>query len=164
MPEQPSSLKARALRYLALREHSRAELERKLAPQVAGDTARQTELARALDELTAKGFISEIRVVESTLHARAGKLGSARVLHELRRKGIGDAALTDAAEALRDTEFDRARAVWEKKFGADPAPATLGNHAEAVKARARQLRFLAARGFSGDIARRVVRGDEDEGC
>jgi regulatory protein len=153
------SLKACALRYLALREHTRAELERKLAPHVADDPARQTELARALDELTAKGFISEARVVESTLYVRAGKLGAARVLNELRRKGVGHAALADAAEILRDTELERARAVWHKKFGGASGMAASSDHTAA--ARAKQLRFLAARGFSGDIARQVVQGGKN---
>jgi len=155
------SLQARALRYLALREHTRVELERKLAPYAAGGPEQQAELARVLDNLTAKGFISEARVVESTLYCRAGKLGSARVLHELRRKGVGDAALTDAAETLRETELERARAVWQKKFGNDPVPASLSDPSVAAKVRARQLRFLAGRGFSGDIARRVVEAREE---
>jgi regulatory protein len=152
------------LRLLALREHTRAELERKLAPHVAENCARQAELAQALDDLTAKGFISEARVVESTLHARSGKLGAARVLNELRRKGVGGTALTAAAETLRDTELERARAVWRKKFGGQPDAATLGDPAIAAATRARQLRFLAARGFAGDIARQVVRsGQGDDG-
>ena len=72
----PLSLKARALRLLAQREHSRAELERKLVSheEQAGD------LALALDELTAKGFISEERVAASVMHRRAPRLGAALVL------------------------------------------------------------------------------------
>jgi len=113
--KQPLSLKARTLRYLAAREHSRAELERKLAPHAAAlDPA---ELPRVLDELTAKGFISEQRVAESVLHRRAAKLGGARVLQELRAKGLGEQALADAAGQLRATELARARTVWLKKFG-----------------------------------------------
>ena len=61
------SLKGRALRHLAAREHTRVELERKLASHA--DSA--DELARVLDELQAKGFISEQRVVDSVLHRRA---------------------------------------------------------------------------------------------
>ena len=71
---QKLSLKGRALKLLAAREHSRSELEKKLASheEVPG------ELAQALDELQAKGFISEQRVVESVFHRRAGRLGAAR--------------------------------------------------------------------------------------
>ena len=147
--KQPLSLKARTLRYLAAREHSRAELERKLAPHAAAlDPA---ELPRVLDELTAKGFISEQRVAESVLHRRAAKLGGARVLQELRAKGLGEQALADAAGQLRATELARARAVWAKKFGALPQ-----NPAERV----RQTRFLAVRGFAFETVRQVL-GAED---
>ena len=144
MNQPPLSLKGRALRYLAAREHSRAELERKLAPHAAAlDPA---ELPRVLDELTAKGLISEQRVAESVLYRRA-QLGGARVLHELRAKGLSEQALADAAGQLRATELARARAVWAKKFGAPPQ-----NLAE----QARQTRFLAARGFSFDTVRKLL--------
>jgi regulatory protein len=142
-------LKGRALRYLAGREHSRLELERKLAR--FGEDA--DEIRRVLDELTARGFISEQRVVESVLYQRAGKLGSARVLSELRAKGLSPEALESAAETLHASELERARAVWRKKFGVLPTDAA---------ERAHQMRFLAARGFSGDAVRRVVRGADDE--
>jgi regulatory protein len=145
------SLKGRALRLLAAREHSRAELERKLAPHEAAPG----ELAGVLDELQAKGFISEARVVESVLHRRATRLGAARVRQELQAKGVGAEAVAQAMEALRATELERARAVWQRKFGHAPA-------ADAA-ARARQMRFLAARGFAAEVIRRVVQGgDEDE--
>ncbi len=140
------SLKGRALRHLAAREHSRAELARKLAPHLCeGDDPGTLE--RLLDELTAKGFISEARVAESVLHRRAGRLGAARVLHELRAKGLPEELIADAAHQLRDTEQVRAHEVWCRKFGAPPQDAA---------ERARQLRFLAARGFGGDVARRVI--------
>ena len=143
------SLKGRALRYLAAREHSRAELERKLAPHAGEDPA---ELPRVLDELAARGFISEQRVAESVLHRRAGKLGGARVLQELRAKGLDGEVLADAAEQLRATELERARAVWSRKFGMPPRDAS---------AKARQMRFLAARGFAGDTVRKVLSGEGD---
>ena len=144
MNQPPLSLKGRALRYLAAREHSRAELERKLAPHAAAlDPA---ELPRVLDELTAKGLISEQRVAESVLYRRA-QLGGARVLHELRAKGLSEQALADAAGQLRATELARARAVWAKKFGAPP---------QDLAEQARQTRFLAARGFAFDTVRKVL--------
>lgn len=146
-PRQPLSLKGRALRYLAAREHSRAELATKLARH-ADDEVDPEAVARVLDELAAKGFIDEARVAESVLHRRAGRLGSARVLQELRAKGLPDEVLADAAEELRRTEDARARAVWRKKFGQPPADAA---------ERARQMRFLAARGFQAEVVRRVLR-------
>ncbi|MDR0276139.1 MAG: recombination regulator RecX [Burkholderiaceae bacterium] len=146
MKQSSLSLKGRALRYLAAREHSRAELERKLAPHAAA-LDDPSELSRVLDELADKGFISEQRVAESVLRHRAGKLGGARVLQELRAKGLGEQALCDAAGQLRATELERARAVWARKFGTPPQ-----NPSE----QARQMRFLAARGFAFETARKVL--------
>ncbi len=150
MPIAPQpSLKGRALRLLAAREHSRAELERRLAVHAGDDPA---ELAQLLDELAAKGFISEQRVAESVIHRRAGRLGASRVLQELRGKGLDDELLAQAATRLRTTEFERAREVWRKKFG-EPAVDPAG--------RARQVRFLAARGFDAEVVRRVLRDADD---
>lgn len=146
---QKLSLKGRALKLLAAREHSRSELEKKLASheEVPG------ELAQALDELQAKGFISEQRVVESVLHRRAARLGTGRVKQELQAKGISAEVMAEAIDALRQTEVERAREVWRKKFG-EPAADAAG--------RAKQMRFLAARGFGADAIRRVVSGADDD--
>jgi regulatory protein len=144
------SLKGRALRYLAAREYSRFELEQKLQAheEVAG------ELAAALDDLEAKGFISEHRVVESTLNQKAGRMGSVRLLHTLKAKGIDAGMIARAAEQLKETEFDRAMDVWTRKFGAP-----YNSPAEYAK----QARFLAARGFSGEIVGRVIRASKQAG-
>lgn len=146
---QQLSLKGRALKLLAAREHSRPELERKLAPHEEAPG----ELAQALDELQAKGFISEQRVVESVLHRRASRLGANRVKQELQAKGVGADAVAEAVEQLRATEVERARAVWRKKFG-EPATDAAG--------RAKQMRFLASRGFGAEAIRRVVAGEDTD--
>ena len=143
------SLKGRALRLLAGREHSRAELERKLKTH----ETEPGELARALDELDAKGFISEQRVLESVVHRRASRLGAARVKQELQAKGLDPAAVAEAVAALRGTEVERAREVWRRKFGSPPVDAT---------ERGKQMRFLLARGFGAEAIRRVVRGSEED--
>ena len=143
------SLKGRALRLLAAREHSRAELERKLAAHE--ETPGQ--LAQVLDELQAKDFISEARVVESVINRRAARFGAARIRHELQGKGLGAEVLAEAMDGLKASELERAREVWRKKFDA-PALDAAG--------RAKQMRFLAARGFSGDVIRRVVSQAEDD--
>ena len=145
----PISLKGRALRLLSGREYSRAELERKLAPHEETPGA----LAKALDELQAKDFINEQRVVDSVLHRRAPKLGAQRIRHELQAKGLGPEVVAEAVEQLRTTEVVRARAVWRKKFGDPPADAA---------ERAKQMRFLATRGFGGDAIRKVVSRTSDE--
>lgn len=139
------SLKGRALRLLSGREHSRAELQRKLS---AHET-EPGELAKALDELEAKGFINEQRVLESVVHQRSVKLGAARVRQELQAKGLNPEAVAQAVADLQGTEQARAHEVWRKKFGEPPRDA-----AEHGK----QMRFLLTRGFNADAVRRVVRG------
>jgi regulatory protein len=149
MPPSPPSLKGRALRLLSQREHSRLELERKLA----GHETEPGQLAQALDELQARGFISEERVVESLVHRRADKLGTARVRQEMVSKGLSPEAMADALEHLRSTELARARELWRRKFG---EPAT------DPREKARQIRFLVSRGFAAEVVRRVVQGTDDD--
>ena len=145
------SLKGRALKLLAAREHSRQELERKLAPH----ETEPGQLKAALDELQSRGFIDEQRVVDSLLHRRAPRLGAARIRQELQAKGVGAERVGEALAALRATEVARARDVWRRKFGTPPADA---------QQRAKQARFLIGRGFSADAVRKVLAWeDADEG-
>ena len=143
------SLKGRALRLLSGREHSRAELERKL--KVHEETPGQ--LAQVLDDLQAKDFISEARVVESVINRRAARFGASRIKYELLNKGLGAQAVADAVNRLKASELERAREIWRKKFDG-PAPDAAG--------RAKQMRFLAGRGFGGDVIYRVAGQAEDD--
>ncbi len=88
-------------------------------------------------------------MAESVVHRRAARLGTQRVVQELRAKGLDDALVRETAERLRGSEAARALAVWRQRFGTPP---------ETPRERARQMRFLAARGFPGDVVRRVVGG------
>ena len=139
---QPS-LKGRALRLLSQREHSRTELERKLAQheEVPG------ELAKALDELQARDFINDGRAVDSVVNRRSGKLGNARIKQELAAKGLSGEAVAEAMADLKDSEPRRAQEVWQKKFGCAP---------QDPQARAQQMRFLLNRGFNAEVVRRTV--------
>ncbi len=145
---QPS-LKGRALRLLSQREHSRVELERKLAAheEVPGD------LAKALDELQARDFINDGRAIESVVNRRSSKLGAARVKQELAAKGLSGEAVAQAMAGLKETEFSRAQEVWRKKFGSP---------AQDPQARVKQMRFLITRGFNAEVVRRVVQGGTTE--
>ena len=143
------SLKGRALRLLSGREHSRSELERKLAAH----EQEPGQLQRVLDELQAKGFIDHARVAESVIHRRAGKLGAARIRQELQGKGLDPELVAEAVAALRSTEVQRAREVWRRKF--DHAPIDAAE-------RGKQARFLAARGFSAEAIYRVLNAREGE--
>jgi regulatory protein len=150
------SLKARALQWLAQREHSRAELQRKLlryASEAAEDIADSDHAAPLaaqveilLDWLEAHRYLSDERFVESRIHARSQRFGNQRIRHELAQHGLQ--AGPAAAQALSDSELERARAVWSRKFtGPGVTPAE----------RARQARFLAGRGFSAEVIRALLR-------
>lgn len=137
------------MRLLSGREHSRTELERKLQRY----EEEPGTLALALDDLQAKGFISEQRVVASVVNRRAAKFGASRIRQELQEKGLAPELVAEAVSGLRTTELARAREVWQKKFGKSPQDAA---------ERARQMRFLASRGFGGDTIHRVVSGGDDD--
>lgn len=143
------SIKGRALKLLAGRDYSRFELERKLAAR----EPEPGELKRALDDLQAKGFLDEQRVVDSLVHRRGPRLGAGRIRQELQSKGIDAERVAVAVASLNATEFERAREVWRRKFGVLP---------EDAAQRGKQARFLAARGFSGEVVRRVLNTPDDE--
>jgi regulatory protein len=146
------SLKARALRYLSAREHSRQELGRKLARYAQeGD-----DVEALLDTLEAAKFLSQSRFSESLVHRRAARFGNSRIMSELKSHGIDPDSLTDIKANLALDEVARARAVWERKFG------TVATNAED---RAKQMRFLMQRGFSHraiQAAMRAADKNEDE--
>jgi regulatory protein len=109
MPIQPLSLKARALRLLGMREHSRAELAQKLARHVQ----EGEDLEAVLDWLAAKDFLNEARAAEAIVHRQAARHGSARVKQTLRQKGVPDELIEASMAGLQDTEQARALAVWQ---------------------------------------------------
>ncbi len=143
------SLKGRALRLLSTREHSRAEMERKLIGHADGPE----QLARLLDDLQARDFLSDERVAESVLNRRSAKLGTGRIRQELQGKGLDAELVARTVGQLKDTELARAREVWLRKFGQPPQDAG---------ERGKQMRFLMSRGFGGEIVQRVLKGDDGQ--
>jgi regulatory protein len=140
------SLKGRALKYLAAREHSRVELTRKLSPHAESPE----QVSRVLDELEAKGLLSAQRFADSVLHRKAARFGAARLQAELAQHKLPADLTREATQVLRDTEFERAHALWARRYGDIP---------DTPEDKARQMRFLAGRGFASDVIRRVIRGD-----
>ncbi len=139
----PVNLRAKAIALLARREHSRAELAGKLA-RLSADKAAIDIL---LDALIADDYLSERRAAQSIVRMRAPRQGSLRVAGELRARGIGADLATEMLAGLKGSEAERAQALWERKFGEPAADAA---------SRAKQMRFLQARGFALDIIRAVV--------
>ena len=145
MAKMQMSLKARALKYLASREHSRLELARKL-----GRYAQEGDDVEALlDWLEAGKFLSQSRFSESLVHRRTTRFGNSRILSELQSHGIDGEALQDIKAGLGQDETARAREVWRKRFGQPPVDAT---------ERAKQMRFLQQRGFSSSAIQAAMRG------
>lgn len=145
------SLKARAVALLSRREHSRIELSRKLAPHAESEEA----LIQVLDELAQAGWQSDDRFAQGYVHRKAPTQGTSRVVRELKHQGIEPDALAAVQAALKSTEFDRAFAVWSRKFKSSEEKLS-------AKEYARQGRFLASRGFSTDIIRRVLNYSEGD--
>ncbi|WP_322999748.1 recombination regulator RecX [Castellaniella sp.] len=137
------SLKARAVAYLSRREHSRLELQRKLSAY-SDDPA---EIESVLDDLQRSHWQSDQRYAQAYAHRTAGRQGAQRILGTLRQQGVADDQLDGLQHSLRETEPERALAVWQRKFSAPPRDA---------RDYARQYRFLAGRGFSSDAIRRVL--------
>ena len=127
-------------------------MQRKLAPH----EETPGELAAVLDKLAAKDLQSDQRAVDSLVHRRSAKLGTQRLRQEMQSKGMDPQAVAQAVDVLRTSEQARAHEVWRKKFGSP---------ASTPAERAKQVRFLAGRGFSGEAIARVVSGafDADEG-
>jgi regulatory protein len=156
------SLRARALQYLARREYSRAELRKKLLPQVqadddfeqAFDSSGSVNLDALLDDLAARGWLSDERAATQFIHAKRSRFGTQRITHELRQKGIAEELISAALPELKGSELAAAREVWKKKF--DTAP-------QDEKEKAKQVRFLQSRGFSMDAIFKVLRTSDSEG-
>ena len=149
------SLKGRALRYLAQREHSRAELQRKLGRFVEpeSDIPVPEQINTVLDELEQKGFLNEQRAAESIVNSQGARLGGRRLKQIMAARGIAPDMAGPLLAQARGTELERARELWRRKFGEPAVDAA---------ARAKQVRFLLGRGFEGDVIRRVVRGSADD--
>ena len=148
MRREPS-LRERALRLLARREHSRAELARKLKAHAQPED----DLDALLDDLARGKLLSDERYAESRAHVLSRKFGAARIAQELRAKGVGDELAGQAEKTARATEVERARMVWRRKFPAGP---------KTREERAKQMRFLQSRGFSFDVIRAVLGGADDD--
>ena len=149
MAKREIPLRDRALAMLARREHTRAEMARKLS--VHCEYPEQIE--QLLDALVARGWLSEARFAESRANALARKFGSRKIEYDLMSRGVSAEVVERTVEQARAQELGNCRAAWQRKFGALPQDAA---------ERGRQMRFLAGRGFSAEAVRQVLKaGDAD---
>jgi regulatory protein len=144
-PDTPLELKVRALRYLARREHSRAELARKLAPHAESPQAVET----VLDDLANRRQLSDERYAEVRSHWLSRKYGAAKIRQDLKAHGVAEAVIERVSA---DGDLEKAKAILARKYR---AVATTRDE------KARRARFLQSRGFSYEIIRKVL-STEDE--
>ena len=145
-PDKPAQLKARALRFLAAREHSRAELSRKLAPHAESAEA----LLFLLDELEKRKQLSDERYAEVRAHWMSRKYGAARIRQDLKAKGVAEEVV---ARVSSEGELERAKAILARKYR---------DAAATREEKARRMRFLQSRGFSFDTIRGALAVDDVE--
>jgi len=144
--EPDSKLLRSAVALLSRRDFSRVELRRRLLRR-PGPGVTAADVDRVLDQVQAEGLLSEDRFTEEFIRARAARFGPVRLRHELLRRGVDPQRIEAALSTHQGDELASAQALWHKRF---ESPAT------DPKERARQARFLAARGFSHDVIRRVL--------
>ncbi|MCK5918812.1 MAG: regulatory protein RecX [Cocleimonas sp.] len=130
-----------AIGLLARREHSRLELINKIRRKSFSENVDLISLCHDLEE---SNYLSEARFTEMFVRSRVSRgQGKVKISYELRQRGV-DEALIDSA--LLDAGVDwllLAKEQREKRFGLKKP--------KDYKERARQSRFLAGRGFSGEI-------------
>lgn len=126
-------------------------------PDPAGDEPSAERLTAEVDAvmawLTTHGYLSQHRFVESRVNARQARFGNLRITRELQQHGV--ALDAEAQQALRASEYDRAREVWQRRYGAGGPPLD-------AAARVRQMRFLTGRGFTPEVIRRVLRAPSND--
>jgi len=142
-PDSPEQLKARALRYLVRREHSRAELARKLTPFAESQQA----VEQVIDGLLSRKQLSDERFAEERARSLSRKYGPAKIRQDLKARGISDAVIEKLPV---ESEVERARAILSRKYRAS---------ATTREERAKRARFLQSRGFSYDVIYQLVRED-----
>ena len=133
------ALRAKALRLLARREHSRAELRRKLGPLAEEEGA---DLEGLLDDFTARGWLSEARFVEQAVRVKSRRFGPLKIAHHLREKGIDDAGIHAALAQAREAQGEALASAWRARFGRPP---------QSPEEKAKQVRFLQGRGFPLEV-------------
>jgi regulatory protein len=141
-------IRDRAMRYLARREHTRLELARKLTR--AG--YQEEDIESVLKDFIRLGWLSDERFAENYVQQKQARFGNLKLASELRNRGVDESTMQQLLSSAKETELDRAREIWKKKFDAVP---------ENAKDKARQMRFLQGRGFSIDTILHVISNSLD---
>jgi regulatory protein len=143
------SLRVRAMRFLARREHSRAELKRKLAPKVA----EGEDIDAVLDDLAKRGWLSDVRFAEQTARAKARRFGPRKLAHYLRSCGVDDETIGAGIRNAGVDGVSSLESIWHSRFRAAPA---------SEREKIRQVRFLQGRGFEIDTIFKFLKTLEEK--
>ena len=142
---QKISLLARGIRYLSMRDHSEIELRRKLQAYALSNE----ELDEVIEKLNAKDYLSNERFTENFVQRKSQTFGVNRIAQELRKHELGQEAIAEQLSVLKHSELERAFTVWSKKFG------SLTNDPKML---AKQIRFMASRGFDQEVIYKIIKG------
>ncbi|MGX5732429.1 recombination regulator RecX [Pseudoxanthomonas beigongshangi] len=141
----------RALGLLTRREHSRRELERKLASR--GVTME--EARAAVDRLAGEGWQDDRRFAELLVRSRAGSgYGPLRIRAELATHGLDREAIATAMDTFDGDWTETARDLVRRRFG----PGGLNE----LEGRRKAADFLIRRGFDGGSVRAATRLDWED--
>lgn len=152
-------IRVRAITYLSRREYSRVELCKKVMLSLRGFGCEGvpdndlTIVNEILDDLTRQNWQSDERVAVSAARTKGERFGAARVKHELKQQGLSSELIAAQVDELKQTEYARALAVWRSKFGTPPVD---------LKEKAKQIRFMAGRGFDFDVINRIIKNTDDK--
>jgi len=135
-PDTAAELRARALRLLARREHSRQELARKLSPHAESPEAVEV----LLDSLEQKKQLSNERFASERARVLARKFGAARIRQDLKARGVPEELVSRFSSS--SDELQKAKAILERRYRLPAATR---------EERAKRMRFLQSRGFSSEI-------------
>ena len=149
-------IRTRAITYLSRREYSRVELRKKILFSLRQFECEH-ELGESiadevLDDLALHNWQSDVRVAASVSKVKGERYGNARVKHELKQQGLNSELIAEALASLASTELKRAHDVWLKKFGHPPVD---------LKDKAKQIRFMASRGFGFDVINKIIKNADD---
>ena len=163
--KQSPSLKARALRLLSMREYSRKGLAAKLEESAArmlkfnlaeegaevsvSEIPIKVQIESVLNDFEKRGWLSDQRFAEALVRRRSERFGTRKIQDELQQAGVDSVKTTSLLNNLKETEYQRAHELWQRKFGIV---------ATEQKEKARQYRFLASKGFSSDVVSKIVAG------
>jgi regulatory protein len=144
------SLREQAIRFLARREYARSELEQRLVAK----GGERDAIRAVLDALAAEGYLSDVRYARAVVAQKSGSQSRRGIVASLKAKGVGREDI-DLAVAESELDDDAAlRALWQRRFGEPPAD---------DRAKARQVRFLQARGFALSAILKLLRSRDASG-